>query len=284
MTGTTQWRTADGITYMGVGETVPDLPPGIWDVVNVPNLGLVWERVEQRDDPLIRFDDSASLKVVDEIARFWQEEEKFRRYGLPFKRGILLHGPPGSGKSSTLRLIADDVVERGGYVLVYARPGILVAAVRQLRSVHPDAAVVVLMEDLDSILQAGDESSILNLLDGAERVDGIVFLATTNYPELLKERIRNRPSRFDRRVLIPHPTPAHRRQYLDSVVLPGDDYDLDRYVKDTEGMSLAHVKELFLATAVLGADYRETLKDLRSMAGLPTSAEDGGYQRPGNYA
>ena len=275
----TQWRRDDNGTFWGVGETCPTLPPGIYDPVQVPNAGLAWCPVEARDDMLLRFPGSDGARVVEEIELFWTQEEAFARYSLPFKRGILLHGPPGSGKSSTLRLVAESVVERGGYVLLFSRPTTLVTAVRMLRSAHPEASVVVLMEDLDAILHNGDESSVLNLLDGAEQVHRVVFLATTNYPELLKDRIANRPSRFDRRVLIAPPTAETRRMYLDTLVCEGDDFDLDRYVKDTADMSLAHVKELFVATAILGADYDLTLKELRSMSTRAHSTDGTGSSK-----
>jgi SpoVK/Ycf46/Vps4 family AAA+-type ATPase len=281
----TQWRDQDG-AYIAVGETIDELPSGIYDVAMVPQVGLVWIPLEARNDELLRFEDSVSARVVDEIRLFWEQEEAFRRYKLPYKRGILLHGPPGSGKSSTLRIICDDVVDRGGYVIQFTKPSVLVSAVRQLRQIHRNAEVVVLMEDVDAILDRGDESSVLNLLDGAEQVDRMVFLATTNYPEKLGERIRNRPSRFDRRVLVSHPTSAMREQYLRAIALPADleRMDLERYVKDSDGMSLAHVKELFIATHVLRADYDTTVADLRGMAVRPTSTEDGGFERPGRYA
>lgn len=282
--GIEQWHRDEAGNFMGVGETLATLPPGIYEPVQVPPLGLVWVPIEARDDLLIRFDDSVSTNVVDEIETFWGEEEAFRRYSLPFKRGILLHGPPGSGKSSTVRLIANAVVKRGGYVISWSRPAVLIAAMRQLRQAHKGVPVVVLMEDLDSILERYDESATLNLLDGAESVDKVVFIATTNYPERLAERIRNRPSRFDRRVLVPHPSRAARRQYLDTLVREGDDFDLDRYVSDSDGMSLAHLKELFVSTAILGADYATTLRDLRGMGHAASSVEDTGFERPGTYA
>jgi len=280
----TQWAPNDfDDTYTAVGRTVETLPPGIYDVTSHPQLGLIWTKLRARTDLVLRFPESASTRVVEEIELFWTQRENFHRHDLPFKRGILLHGPPGSGKSSTLRLVAEAVVEDDGYVIQFTRPGVLAGAVRQLRAIHKDARVVVLMEDIDAILEDGNESDILNLLDGAEEVDTMVFLATTNYPERLKARISNRPSRFDRRVLIPHPSPEARQMYLETLLREGDDFDLERYVRDSQGMSLAHVKELFIATAILGADYTETLNELKKMGLRASAVEDEGFV-PGGYS
>jgi len=55
---------------------------------------------------------------------------------------------------------------------------------------------------------------VLNLLDGVKQVDNIIYIATTNYPELLEERILNRPSRFDRRFHIGTPSAEVRKFYF----------------------------------------------------------------------
>ncbi|NJO18646.1 MAG: AAA family ATPase [Thioploca sp.] len=69
------------------------------------------------------------------------------------------------------------------------------------------------MEDLESILKSNNPSTVLNILDGVNSFDNIVFLATTNYPEELESRIKNRPSRFDRRFYIGPPEKWHVKNF-----------------------------------------------------------------------
>lgn len=268
-----QWSVGEaGTTFAAVGNTVKELPAGMYDVVQTQQ-GLVWAQAEMREDEIIRFPDSPVDEVVSELEKFWAREEIFKSHGLSFKRGILLHGPPGSGKSSTLALVAQQVIAKGGIVIQFSST--FVYAYRQLRHLHPDVPVVALMEDIDEILAASkDQSTLLNILDGAEALHKVVFLATTNYPEQLKARIQNRPSRFDRKIKIPHPGAESRRLYLDTIVLPEDDVDIDRMVKDTEGMSLAHLKELFVSTYILGTPYDVTLKHLKEMETKASSVFD----------
>jgi energy-coupling factor transporter ATP-binding protein EcfA2 len=271
-----QWSKAQG-RYTLIGETSSLLPPGYYDTV-IDQAGSIWfEPVRARTDKLLRFPDAATDKVIAEIETFWSREEIFEEFGLPFKRGILLYGPPGSGKTCTLQLLARDVVQRKGVVLIY-QPEIFIHAYRQLRRQQPDTPVVVLMEDIDATLKRNNESTVLNTLDGTDTVHKTVFVATTNYPEELGERIINRPSRFDRRLFVSDPSDVARKMYLDDMIrgkkLP-EGISIDQMVKDTRGMSLAHVKELFVLAVVIGADYKEAVKDLTEMHfEKPTSHKD----------
>lgn len=274
-----KWKVADDGLYTAVGHTVKTIPPGVYDIV-VDSRGTVyWQEIVPRTEDIIRFPNAPIDEVVSEIERFWSREDQFRRYGLPFKRGILLHGPPGSGKSCTLQLVAREMVDRGGYVVQFNSVDHFVAGYRILRQVQPDAKLVVLMEDLDEILKgktSSGESRILNLLDGIESTDRVVFLATTNFPEHLGDRIANRPSRFDHRVLVAHPGENDRRLYLESLIDAEDDepIDVDTYVNATDGLSLAHVKELFVASHILGESFGDCSRRLARMKTRASSYED----------
>lgn len=269
-----QWNRLDGgAGFVAIGKSVKTLPPGLYDFVVQQNT-LIWVPVKSRTDNILNFPDSVTAEVVAEIEKFWNREEAFKTHGLPYKRGILLWGPAGSGKSSTLQLLARDVVSRGGVVIMFNSTDTFLAGYRQIREVQPEVPIVVLMEDLDAIIERQNESKILNLLDGVEDVHKVVFVATTNFLGRLGARIVNRPSRFDRRFKVAHPKAASRKMYLDTLVKKDDKVDIDRMVKDTEGMSLAHLKELFVATAILESDYDKTLTILKKMRERPGPGDD----------
>jgi len=285
--GYEQWTEHDeGAGYTATGRTVTALEPGVYDIALVNGV-LIWVPVENRTEELIRFPDTPVAEVATEIEKFWDREALFRAHGLPHKRGILLWGPPGSGKTCTLALVTRDVVRRGGIVIIFRTPGVFSVGYRQLRAIQPDVPLVVLMEDIDELLSKTNKSEVLNLLDGIEATHKTVFLATTNYPESpnLGPRIVNRPSRFDRRFKIGHPGIESRKMYLETITVPGDDIDICKYAADTDGLSLAHVKELFVATVLLGVNYSKTLKTLKTMSEKPSSAYDeDGHQGFGTYA
>jgi len=265
--GHTQWTSVDGIKFFPAGITREKLTPGLWEPRYSPSNGFYMEKLVCKTTGLLQFPETNSKKVVEEIQNFWGKEELFRSYNLAYKRGIILWGPPGSGKSSTVKLVLKDVIERGGIAMKIGEPSIFIECIRIFRSVQPETPVVVLLEDIDSIISTWGETEILNILDGVENVDKVIFLATTNYPEELGERIINRPSRFDRRFKMPHPGKASRRLYFQHLLEQSniDKIDIDVWVKDTQGMSIAHLKELFIAVCILGDSYDEVVAVLRSM-------------------
>ena len=269
MTANTQWRLdPDAGAYYPSSKTNRKLPAGYYELNADSNGRIFFKPVPARDDTLLRFPDSAAKTVIDGITDFWDREETFREYGLPFKRGILLYGPAGMGKTSTLQIIAREVISKGGLVLNYHH-NLFSYGYRALRAIQPGTPLVVFIEDIelyenqDTIGNANTTSAFLNMLDGAENIDRVVFLATTNHPERLSARIINRPSRFDVTIEVPYPDKEMRTIYLSSL---GGDIDTGRYARDTEGMSFAHIKELFISTVILGNGYDETLARLKAMS------------------
>ena len=75
---------------------------------------MYFEKIAVKTEGLIEFPDSNSDKVIGEIKNFWGRESEFKEYNLTYKRGIILWGPPGSGKSCTVQMVMKDVVERKG--------------------------------------------------------------------------------------------------------------------------------------------------------------------------
>lgn len=272
-----QWTSTDNTKYFPAGKTFDVLGPALWEPKYCGNRGYYCEKLPFCTDGLLEFPDSNSERVVKEIQRFWEFEEEYRRNGLAYKRGIILWGPPGSGKSSTIKLILKDVFQRGGIAMKFDCPHVFLEVVRIFRTIEPNTPLVVLMEDIDAIIDEWGETDVLNILDGVEVLEKVVYLATTNYPEKLGERIINRPSRFDRRFKMPHPSKKSRRLYFEHLLQTNKELniDLDRWVRDTEEMSIAHLKELFIAVCILGNDYKVVLDTLISMKeDRLTSTED----------
>jgi SpoVK/Ycf46/Vps4 family AAA+-type ATPase len=245
--------------------------PGVWRVNNGMR-GPFITKTEIVTDKLIRVTDTPSDLVIRSIENFWGREEQFKKYGQIFKRGILLYGPPGSGKTVTIQLILEDFVRRGGVVIVASRPDYAEFAIGVFRSVEPTRRMLIVMEDIDN-LRGGYETELCTLLDGQSQHEGIVFLATTNYIDRLPDRLKNRPSRFDERIEIGMPDERLRRAYLESRVQGGDatSEDLTKWVAATEGFSIAHLREFVVSVMCLGLSVDDTVERLKTM--LPTQLD-----------
>lgn len=280
------WAVTEGSPpqYQVVGEIRKDLPPDVYDI-HVSNRGLFFVPANFSPGDIIRFSDATIDQVIADIEEFWRSRQRFDKFEFPYKRGILLHGPAGTGKTCAVKLILQDIVRRGGIGIRVDNVSHFVAAMTHLRSIQPNTPVVAVMEDLDELLCNNNLSQMLNVLDGLSGFENIVYLATTNYPEELEERISNRPNRFDRRFEISFPNAPMREQYIvylaakDPVVQTGlSNTTLQHWVSDTSGMTLAHIRDLVISVFVYKNSYEEAIGRLHGMYS-PISSEQ--YEKKG---
>lgn len=144
-----------------------------------------------------------------------------------------------------------------------------------MRRIEPERPLICVLEDINEMVDQYGEHALLALLDGETQIDNVVFVATTNYPERLDQRLVNRPSRFDEIIKIGMPSAEARSVYFRARLnkMELSDGKLAEWVKDTEGLSIAHLKEIVVAVYCLGREYAETLKRLKSMRnGLRSSS------------
>lgn len=259
------WVSIEDGQYTTAHGVVATLPPGAYEIRIVMGQAIL-ARIDTNTETLTRFADQTYDGIMRDMERFWEARDRFAKHGIAYKRGILLHGPPGTGKSCIVRLIVEDVTARGGVAVKFGDVTSYITGMHMLRKVAPKMPVVVVMEDVETLLRY-DESTVLNVLDGMYGIDGVVYLATTNHVEQLQERIKNRPSRFDKRLFIDCPTPSVRREYIERIdvteSLTGD--DVTRWVDDSEGFSFAHIKELYVSTILFENAYDDVLGELRAM-------------------
>lgn len=276
------WAEADGM-FWGTPQSHDILPSNLYRMNVIPNIGPVFIKQQNDTDDLIILPDSESFKVVEEIRAFKDLRPSFQEYGFLFKRGILLWGPPGSGKTCTLQVIVKMLMEEANSVVVLIDdPGCAATCLQSLRRIEPDRQIVGIMEDMDALCDRFPESSYLSLLDGESQVDNIIYLATTNYPEKLDKRFIDRPSRFDTIREISMPTAAAREVYLRAKIPNLTDLQAHEYVKASHGLSIAHMREFIILTRCFGMSIEAAAERLqRAHTNLPNSERSSDRQRLG---
>jgi ATPase family associated with various cellular activities (AAA) len=181
--------------------------------------------------------------------------------GQHLRRGVLLYGVPGTGKTHTVRYLLGRLP---GVTVVLLSGGALrmiAAACSVARALQPS---VIVVEDVDLIAEERDHYpgenpllfQLLNEMDGLAANSDVTFLLTTNRADLLEEALAARPGRVDHAAELPVPDADSRarlvRLYQGSLIL--DLADLDAVIARTEGVTASFIKELLRRAALEAAD------------------------------
>jgi len=279
-----QWQVESNDNFGPCSATEKTLPAGMYVPAIDSEGALHLKKIPPITDKLVELHDSVGEKVIKNVRKFWEKRERYLKRGILFKRGVLLWGPPGSGKTVIVQFLIRDLVEAGGVVLMAHSPVIVNQALQTLRRIEPNRPLIVVLEDIDEIMEQYSEHELLALLDGEHQVANVVNIATTNFPERLGARIINRPSRFDEVHKVGMPKDKAREQYLrhslgdelDDILKQGLLPSIEEVVTATKGLSIAHLRELVVATTCLEHEYNETLVRLKGMKTKPKSEADGG--------
>lgn len=202
-------------------------------------------------------------RVERSTIRFAEHRDKLRAAGRHLKRGILLHGPPGTGKTLTAMHLASRMPDRTVLILTGRGQGLLEASCAMARWLAPST---VILEDVDLVAEERSRRNgacnlpllfeLLNEMDGLADDADVLFLLTTNRPDILEPALASRPGRVDQAIEIPLPDETCRRRLLDLYGrgLQLQLSDVGAVVSRTHGVSAAFVRELLRKAALFAAD------------------------------
>jgi hypothetical protein len=226
--------------------------------------------------------DNQRDEIKTDFERFFAMRATYEQYSIPWKRGVLFLGPPGNGKTYTIKALCNGL----------KMPCLCVRSFKaEYRTDHDTihevfekaratAPCLLILEDLDSLVDQGNRSCFLNEMDGFAANTGIVTLATANYPERLDPAILDRPSRFDRKYHFTLPAAAERRRYIELWNRSLQEEmrlltkDMDRLTEATDEFSFAYLKELFLSGMMQWIDNSHKTSMAGVLLGLSGSLKE----------
>ncbi len=234
-------------------------------------------RVFKSDKNKVTFDDVAGCQEakqeLKEIVEFLKNPDKFLEIGAHIPRGVLLVGPPGSGKTLLARAVAGTAgvpfFHISGSEFIELFVGVGASRVRDLfGTAKKNAPSILFIDEIDAIgrergagLGGGHDereqtlNQILVEMDGFEKRDKVVVIAATNRPDIL-DRALLRPGRFDRRVVLDLPDLDSREAILRihaKKVPLARDINFRRIAERTPGLSGADLENLVNEAAILAA-------------------------------
>ena len=250
-------------------------PKGIVKVTNDTDIVIKDEAIDDVDvgqSEGITYEDIGGIgqqlqKVREMIELPLKHPELFRRLGIDPPKGVLLHGPPGTGKTMIAKAVATEVNAHfksiNGPEIISKYYG---ESEKQLREIFDEAAenapAIIFIDEIDSICPKREEVSgeverrvvaqMLTLMDGMEGRDNVVVIGATNRRDALDPALR-RPGRFDREIEIGVPDREGRSEIMDvhTRQMPiSDDFELEWVLDNTYGFVGADLAALARESAM----------------------------------
>lgn len=202
--------------------------------------------------------------ILNEIERhtlsFSNHRELLLSRGRHLKRGLLLYGPPGTGKSLAIMYLLAKMPDRTTVTLNGSNVRHLEDACALARSLQPATVVI---DDVDLVAEERTRRNsnpllfeLLNQMDGIADDADVLFLLSTNRPEILEPALAGRPGRIDQAIMIPLPDEDCRTRLFElyGKGVPLALRSMRTFIEATDGVSGAFIRELFRKAALLAIE------------------------------
>ena len=222
----------------------------------------LWQSVQDASWDDVILDPKVKQNLIGDVQSFFENRDLYQKYNVPWKRGIILHGVPGNGKTLSIKALINYLSKLADPI-----PALYVKSMSNkcdmpqwsvdsiFTKARKMAPCLLILEDLDSMIVEKVRSYFLNEVDGLKPNDGILMIGSTNHLNRLDPAISKRPSRFDRKYhfRIPdHPQRVAYCEYWRKKLSDNEEFDFPEDVcaviaEITEGFSYAYMKELIMA-------------------------------------
>ncbi|KAG0043056.1 hypothetical protein BGZ83_011887 [Gryganskiella cystojenkinii] len=251
----------------------------------------LWKSVQGSSWDDVILNENLKSSLMQDVRGFFENQELYKKLAVPWKRGVILHGVPGNGKTISIKALINAMASLEDpipalYVKSFdacqGEKYAIHSIFSQARSMAP---CLLIFEDLDSLVQDEVRSYFLNEVDGLESNDGILMIGSTNHLDSLDPAISKRPSRFDRKYHFQIPNEQERIAYshfwqqklIHTDMVSFEDGLCPIIAKLTEGFSFAYLKELFvisLLAVARGGTIEEEEQDVMPEVEIPAAFKD----------
>lgn len=231
------------------------LPKGIYKIDYEEGKYFIGQ-IKNNTDEIYKLSDKIINTILTEIDDFWNKKDLYEKHHILHKRGLLLEGPAGNSKTSTINLIIENILNNDGLIFIVRSLrefNLLCDFLPIFRQIEPNRNVITIIEDIDQLIDMGGgfDINILDFLDGKNSINHHLVIMTSNNTTRLSEALL-RPSRIDVRFVLELPNKQTRYEYLEKKGINKD--KLNEYAEKTDGMTFAQLKELFISTEILNKD------------------------------
>lgn len=255
----------DGYTPVVKLTVKSKLPAGLYKVI-VSNDNYKVVPIELNTDQLYSFSEGFINTILTEVEKFWNKADVYKENNLVHKRGLLLCGPAGCGKTSLIALLMKQLIEKDGLIFLARNAEdftLMIEAIKfVVREIEPDRPIISVIEDVDKLIDTlGSDADLLTFMDGGLSIDHHMIILTSNDTTCLSDALL-RPSRIDMRYEVPKPTKTIRKEFFIKKGLSEE--VANEYANLTSGMSLADLKEVFIGTQILEKPVDAIITQLRN--------------------
>lgn len=250
-----------------------DVKPGIWTIQKTSK-GLILLPTSFVSDKIL--DSFINTKnITDKIDCFFNKIPIYKELGFEVaKRAALLYGPAGTGKSSSITLIANKYASDLKTAIIVWQTDKFEAFevkdfIKSFRYVGVEK-IILIVEDIGGVeidqVRMKSDSSLLSLLDNQEKTFTIptFILATTNYPENFMGNLMNRPNRFDDKIEVGYPTKDQRSKLLEFFGKTDVTSESLTAIEDNrcKEFSPAHIREVVIRSKLYDKSMESVIKEM----------------------